>query len=213
MDKYLSQISRITEREAEIRDDFFIGFLNFIPNYIRPNHITAIRFILLWLLFFSKLITWNQAFLIVIICSLSDLVDGVLARKRNQITSFGVVFDHISDLLFAFGVLWFLFHRGAVGFNMIIHIILPSSFLFIYAIWNLLVPNIKRMEPNIFGRISFTLYAFGFSFIFLSQIIGIVFINNLAVLLIVLGVVLSWLAQFFYVAFLYNETRKVNKGN
>jgi CDP-diacylglycerol--glycerol-3-phosphate 3-phosphatidyltransferase len=74
--------------------------LPFIPEFVRPNHITVMRMLLtpvvLWLL-------WNQwyawAVPLFIGTALTDVIDGGLARIRNQITPWGILFDPLADKL------------------------------------------------------------------------------------------------------------------
>jgi len=202
----------MTEREAQIRDDFFIRFFDFIPYYIKPNHITTVRFVLSWLLFFPNILSWVTAFWIVIIGGITDLIDGVLARKRNQVTLFGKCYDPVSDQLLAFGILWYLFFSKIIGLSLIKGILIPESLIIIYIIWSLSVTGIKRISVNVFGRIKFGLYAFGFALIFLAQTIhqSILF-HRLGILLIIIGIVFSWISQFFYLSFLYTYTKELKK--
>ncbi len=75
-------------------------FLPFIPSFVKPNHLTAVRMLLtpvvLWLFFIEN---YTIGFPLFIIASLTDLVDGCLARVRNQITPWGIVFDPVADKL------------------------------------------------------------------------------------------------------------------
>jgi CDP-diacylglycerol--glycerol-3-phosphate 3-phosphatidyltransferase len=75
-------------------------FLPFIPNFVKPNHLTAVRMLLtpvvLWLFFIEN---YTFGFPLFIFASLTDLVDGCLARVRNQITPWGIFFDPVADKL------------------------------------------------------------------------------------------------------------------
>lgn len=74
--------------------------LPFIPEFVRPNHITIFRMLLtpavLWLLW-NEWYTW--AVPLFIFTALTDVVDGGLARVRSQITPWGILFDPLADKL------------------------------------------------------------------------------------------------------------------
>ena len=55
------------------------------------------------------------AFVIYVTLSLTDKVDGHLARSRNEITDFGKFLDPIADKLLVFSALLMLLDRGEVG--------------------------------------------------------------------------------------------------
>lgn len=72
--------------------------LPFIPRAVQPNHITIVRFLLipfiLWLLWSER---YALAFPVFFFAVLTDIVDGGLARVRDQITPWGILFDPIAD--------------------------------------------------------------------------------------------------------------------
>lgn len=77
-----------------------IVFLWMIPSFVLPNHITAFRFIAtpptLFLLAHGNYRTGVIVFLCV---AFTDALDGALARTRNKITPWGMLFDPLADKL------------------------------------------------------------------------------------------------------------------
>ena len=68
------------------------------------------------------------AFVIYVTLSLTDKVDGYLARSRNEITDFGKFLDPIADKLLVFSALLLLLERGEVGV-WVVFVILVREFL------------------------------------------------------------------------------------
>lgn len=68
------------------------------------------------------------AFVLYVLLSLTDKVDGELARKRGEITDFGKFLDPIADKLLVFSALLVLLEHGAVNV-WVVFIILFREFL------------------------------------------------------------------------------------
>ena len=116
-----------------------------------PNRITVMRivlsiFILILLCFpfeivgyeFPKyivngMVSVDLKFLIAcglfIIASLSDMIDGRLARKLNQVTDFGKVMDAIADKILVNGVLIILAYYGFISVFIPVVIITRDTFV------------------------------------------------------------------------------------
>lgn len=69
-----------------------------------PNIITGIRILLSILLLFAKPLS-AEFFLIYTLCGVSDVLDGYIARKMNNTSSFGATFDSIADFIFTIIIL------------------------------------------------------------------------------------------------------------
>ena len=82
------------------RHDRLIGrlFLPLIPDTIRPNHITILRLLLtpvvVWFVWKERYDVGIPLFLLV---AFTDALDGSLARLRNQVTQWGMVWDPVAD--------------------------------------------------------------------------------------------------------------------
>jgi CDP-diacylglycerol--glycerol-3-phosphate 3-phosphatidyltransferase len=77
---------------------------------VTPNCITKLRLILTFLgisllLFSSSFWARMTAFWILLAASLSDVLDGWLARRWKQVTDTGKILDPIADKLFVLGVM------------------------------------------------------------------------------------------------------------
>ena len=68
------------------------------------------------------------AFVVYVTLSLTDKVDGYLARSRGEVTDFGKFLDPIADKLLVFSALLMLLDRGEVGV-WVVFVILLREFL------------------------------------------------------------------------------------
>ena len=84
--------------------------------FSKPNQITFIRILLipLFVIFLLIEIPYNNyiAAFIFVILSLSDFLDGYIARKKHQVTKFGGILDPIADKLLISAALIFLIGKG-----------------------------------------------------------------------------------------------------
>lgn len=70
-----------------------------LPTFLTLLRIAAVPLLAWLILDFKSLGTHLVAAAVFVAASLTDFVDGALARKYNQITSFGVLLDPIADKL------------------------------------------------------------------------------------------------------------------
>ncbi len=82
-----------------------------LPNTLTFTRIGTVPIIVL-LLYFPGKLTAAIATLIFIMASLTDLFDGLLARKYNQVTSMGKFLDPLADKILITSVLIMLVHNG-----------------------------------------------------------------------------------------------------
>ncbi|MDR1861533.1 MAG: CDP-alcohol phosphatidyltransferase family protein [Candidatus Ancillula sp.] len=134
-----------------------------------PNCITLLR--LLLVPFFAMLSFQGHdlaALIIVIICSLSDFLDGFLARKFNQVTKFGRIADPLADRLLIFTVLLLLMLKSIIPLWFFVAVLARDLFLFL--IYTFLVLN-KREPPAVrfVGKVGAAGLMFGLPLIYLCK--------------------------------------------
>ena len=69
-------------------------------------------------------------FLILLFCESTDVIDGFLARKRNQVTDLGKILDPMADTLTRISVL-FTFTQGSIGVPLLLVLVLLYREFFI----------------------------------------------------------------------------------
>ncbi|MFB6225803.1 MAG: CDP-alcohol phosphatidyltransferase family protein [Candidatus Paceibacteria bacterium] len=82
--------------------DKFLGYtvLQLIPEFITPNIVTTVRLILTPVVFFLVFNNYYESGIILfLIVAFTDAMDGSLARLRDQITKFGMMYDPLADKL------------------------------------------------------------------------------------------------------------------
>ncbi|MEK7648532.1 MAG: CDP-alcohol phosphatidyltransferase family protein [Patescibacteria group bacterium] len=74
--------------------------LRFFPDWIQPNHITLFRIIATpptLILLLDRHYEWGVPLFLLV--AFTDAMDGALARTRNKITVWGMMFDPVADKL------------------------------------------------------------------------------------------------------------------
>ncbi len=96
------------------------------------NKLTLLRVILvpLFMMFLLLDSTWAQetALIIFVIASLTDMLDGKIARKYNQITNFGKFMDPLADKMLTTAAFLIFMEKGIIG-SWALMIILAREFM------------------------------------------------------------------------------------
>lgn len=87
--------------------------LRLIPPEITPNRITVFRILLtpavFWLLWMKS---YGAGILLFLLTAFTDMIDGSLARTRDQITQWGRIWDPVADKLLIGSVVALLLFRS-----------------------------------------------------------------------------------------------------
>lgn len=186
--KYLANITAI---------DRFIDktLLWAFPQSVNPNHITVFRFITIpFIIYFLLNENYIIAFPLFVISAISDAVDGAIARTRNKISDWGIIFDPFADKLLigsVGGVLIYKFLNPVLAFTIIsleLILIISSYYRF----------KGKVIPAKTVGKVKMILQCVGVSFIFLFLVTGITISLSIASLLLYVGVFFGLLSLFVY---------------
>ena len=93
-----------------------------------PNKLTIARVICVPIFVVFYLLNWYiPAFVIFVIASITDMLDGRIARARNMVTNFGKIMDPLADKVLVYSAFCLFVQRGIVPGWMFI-IILAREF-------------------------------------------------------------------------------------
>lgn len=102
------------------------------PSLNLPNQLTVLRLGMCGLMIISLSFTWpyaaTTAFFIFSLASLTDWLDGHLARSRNLVTDLGKLLDPLADKILVIGALVALVERGVAPMWMVV-VIMSREFL------------------------------------------------------------------------------------
>ena len=144
-----------------------------------PNQLTTLRVILIpvFMFFFTSDITANNiiAAIVFIVASLTDFLDGHLARKWNLVTNFGKIMDPFADKLLVLTALIYLAISGTIpGWPVIIII---GRELLVTSLRALAADNGIILAARNLGKFKTVSQMFAIIFLILGwQIIGLILI-------------------------------------
>ncbi|HUC96476.1 MAG TPA: CDP-alcohol phosphatidyltransferase family protein [Candidatus Saccharimonadales bacterium] len=146
-------------------------FLRFISDSVRPNQVTAIRFLLVpvvYLLLVNHMLILGL--IVFAIAAITDAIDGAMARTRNQITDLGKVIDPIADKLLVLTVLFYIGWRFLLIKVFILYILLE---MLAVLVGYLATPLLGRtIGANFFGKIKLNLECISIGFFIIGMVIS-----------------------------------------
>lgn len=149
-----------------------------------PNKITTFRMVLVvalvtilllpfesGMVFDGSPLTWKYliAFIIFIVASISDYFDGHLARKNNQVTTYGKFMDPIADKLLINSSFIILAIQGPVCIPAIVVIIMVARDIFVDALRMISVQKGIVISASILGKVKTVSQMIALSFVFLAD--------------------------------------------
>ena len=169
--------------------------LKLFPAGTKPNYLTVFRFLMIPVVLFFLLLDYKIVSLILFsIAAYSDSLDGSMARTRNKITDWGIVFDPFADKLFI----------GSVGFFII------SKYLNLYLAVTIVVLELALILLSYFrfkgtivpakttGKVKMILQCFGIIFILLYIVTGAHWLIPVATYTLYLSIIFAVLSLTVY---------------
>jgi CDP-diacylglycerol--glycerol-3-phosphate 3-phosphatidyltransferase len=169
--------------------------LKLFPVGFKPNSLTVFRFlmtpvILIFLFLDFKLI----GLILFVITAYTDSLDGSLARTRNKITDWGIIFDPFADKLLI-GSVGFLVISKYLDFYLALTIVLLELAL--------IISSYIRFKGTVVpakttGKIKMILQCFGIAFILFHIVTGIGWALPVATYTLYLSIIFSVLSLTIY---------------
>lgn len=186
--KYVAKVTTIDKIIDKV-------FLWAFPQSVNPNHITVFRLITIpFILYFLLTESYKIAFIIFVVSAVSDAIDGAIARTRNKITDWGIIFDPFADKLLI----------GSVGGILIYKFLSPTiAFIIIFLELILIGSSYYRFKGEIVpaktaGKVKMILQCVGVSFIFLSIVTGSSIALVISTYLLYLAILFGLISLFVY---------------
>ena len=142
-----------------------------IPRDLRPNHLTILRILLTPLiLYYVWISAWNVALFLFLFAALTDVLDGVLARVRKQITMWGTMADPAADK-FLIGSIVTLFVAKEVNQTFAAVIVLIEVLLILTAIMRR--RRGEYLSANWYGKMKMLFQVVGVAALFAAKLSGV----------------------------------------
>ncbi len=107
MGTHTGESAVVASRKWHFHDPIFARYFDWLfPEWLLPNHITVLRFLLVPVVFWLLLIgDYRAGIPLFLFAGITDILDGSLARVRGRVTEWGIVYDPIADKLLVGSVL------------------------------------------------------------------------------------------------------------
>lgn len=173
-----------------------------------PNAISAARLLAVpvfgWLLLQGLDLA---AFILLVLASLSDFVDGWLARRLNQVSRLGILMDPVADRLYVVVAVLALAWRDTVPWWVVVALLGRDVVLGV----NLLVLRRNRvgtLPVHTIGKAATFALFWGFPLIILAEADAVTWARPLGWALLLWGLFLYWWAAGGYVQHARRELRE-----
>lgn len=165
-----------------------------------PTRLTLLRIALIPLLMISNEIgpPWNSwvALGIFLLASVTDWLDGYLARKMNQVTTLGKLLDPLADKLLVLTALLLILERKYVPAWLVI--LLIGREMGITGLRAFLAAESIVLAANKMGKWKMTFQVIAISFLFLSDEWYV--FHRIGLIAVYLALVLSLISAYVYIA-------------
>ncbi len=164
-----------------------------IPNFLAMGKIVVdVRYICAGILFFFA--------------SVTDYLDGYLARKENIVSDFGSCLDAIADKLLVNGLLVILAYHGFI--SLVIPVIIISRDIIVDALKTLSAKNGVVVKANIWGKIKTIFMMIGLTLTLFYNLPFEIWNLHLADLFITIATVLSVVSAGIYYIEIVKKAKK-----
>lgn len=120
-----------------------------------PNLFTFLRLLLTPFVALSILSgNYTRSLILLFLAGISDGLDGFLARRLGETTTFGAYLDPVADKILLVTIYMSLGFAGAIPWWMV-GVVLGRDILILGMVaWGLLFTSVQRFPPTIWGKVS-----------------------------------------------------------
>lgn len=167
-----------------------------------PNVLTAFRFVLIPI-YVTLFCTGGRvaAFVVWLLAGFTDILDGHLARKRNEVTYVGMMLDPLADKLMMIAVMLTLLFAGDLPLAAALAMFIRDGGMIAGAVW-IHTRGKKSPQANWIGKMSTVLYY--------VAIVSIYFQWEYAVSLLWAVIVFSYFASLQYVVKWFKQNQQLD---
>lgn len=184
-----------------------------LPNKITTFRMICVIFVVAFLLlpinwtvipYLNVGVNYLIAWIIFLVASISDMVDGKIARKYNLITDYGKLMDPIADKMLVNSALIILSVVGPIRIPVICTVIMVARDIVVDAIRMNAVKKNKVIAANIFGKLKTVFQMVALIFVMindfgLSDLLTLPNYLKIGQILIYLATAMSFISGVIYV--------------
>jgi cardiolipin synthase (CMP-forming) len=162
-------------------------FVPLIPKFVKPNHITVLRFFLIpFNIYFLWIENWHILIPLFLLTGFTDVLDGSLARLRKQITLWGTIADPAADKILM-GSVATIFIVREVDYLLAFTLVL-LELLIILGAWSRKSRG-EYISANWTGKIKMALQVTGIALLFIGKMTGspIAFVSGTVIVVVSLA--------------------------
>lgn len=164
-----------------------------------PNKLTLLRIVLVPVCM-ALMLTGHFyiALGVFIVASITDFLDGYIARKNNLVTSFGKIMDPLADKILVFGALLCFLQLGFIN-SWCVAIILAREF-FVTGMRVVAVDKGKVIAASWWGKVKTNVQMFAVMFGFLAfsqESAALILAGQIAIYIATAFTAASWVAYIF----------------
>lgn len=180
-----------------------------VTNMNTPNKLTLVRIILVpvFMFFYMMQMEWSLyvALFVYIAASITDQLDGYLARKNNQVTTFGKLMDPLADKMLVLAALVCFMECGVPFVNCTVIVIILAREFIVSGVRMLAMGENNVIAASIWGKaktvsqlvLTIAVMVFEIALFYLPQISGVT--NALIGIMVVVVVVMTVFSGWDYV--------------
>jgi CDP-diacylglycerol--glycerol-3-phosphate 3-phosphatidyltransferase len=180
-------------------------FLWAFPRWVRPNYLTALRFLLIPVILVLLYLDHRWwALGVFVVAASTDFIDGAMARTRDQITILGTYADPVADKLLVAAVLAWIGYEYLVVQIILAFVVLELVLSAVGA--SILMHKGSARSSNLFGKIKMIVQSIALFLFLVAGILDLGTWKTVALYLLWVALALAFLsgAQQIYDLFTRN---------